>query len=168
VIQVRQRGDDVTRLRAELRRVQVGQGSWAEDLGDGQSAGEHFGVGERGGRQATEGLLKKAGGPGIRHGGEDRVAQNHDSGPARRAETRPRRHGSTHRGSELAAAPARHSHSSLALAVSAVTGVRSILMNNDRTGAENGPDSVRQGRFTATGQFRPHPIGGAAVSVREK
>jgi hypothetical protein len=35
VIQAHGRGDGVTRLGAELRRVQVGQGSRAEDLGGG-------------------------------------------------------------------------------------------------------------------------------------
>jgi hypothetical protein len=74
VIQAHRRGDGVTGLGAELRRVKVGLGGRAEDLGDGQPAAEYFGIGERGGWLATEGLLDKAGGVVVRRGSEGRAA----------------------------------------------------------------------------------------------
>ena len=63
VIQVQRPGDADTRPGTEVRRIQVGKGRRAADLGDAQPAAEHFGAGEPGGRQAAESPLDKQGGP---------------------------------------------------------------------------------------------------------
>jgi hypothetical protein len=86
VIQVQRPGDADPGLGTEVRRIQVGQGRRAADLGDLQPAAEYLGAGEPGDRQAAEGLLDQQGGPVIGRGSQDGVADDHDAGPARRAQ----------------------------------------------------------------------------------
>ena len=100
VIQVHLPGNGVTKPGTEVRRVQVGQGRRPADLGNAQPAAEYSGVGERGGRQTAQSLLDKAGGPVIGRGSEGGVADDHDAGPAGRAEIRPGRYGDADSGSE--------------------------------------------------------------------
>ena len=87
MIQVQRPGDAATRLGTEVCRIQVSQGRRAADPGNAQPATEHFGAGERGGRQPAESLLDQQGGPVIGRGSQNGVADDHDAGPARRAQT---------------------------------------------------------------------------------